>query len=144
MLSVSEGNPWVASVSMARRQIPGWVALVIAAALFALTLWSAPRLHAQFAGAVHGMGEGGARLLVSLCYFLPMNLPAFLLFFFYERRPWPHAGRMFAGFGALAGGFAFLAALFIACGLGVVRYVGTSPYRPPFSEASSCRRSWSG
>jgi membrane protease YdiL (CAAX protease family) len=134
MQSLDERNAWVVSANAARRHIPGSIALVIAVATFALTLWAAPWIFDISAGLIgHSMNltVGGVRLVRSLAYFLPLNGTAFVLaFLWYEWRPWPHARAAWFFFGLLAGSIGFLLALAAAYGLGVVRFIGESPVTP--------------
>jgi membrane protease YdiL (CAAX protease family) len=134
MQSLDEQNAWVVSANAARRHIPGSIALVIAIATFALTLWAAPTIFDVSAGLIgHSMNLsiGGVRLLRSLAYFLPLNGTAFVLaFLWFEGRPWPHARVGWFFFGLLAGAVGFLLALGTVYGLGVVRFIGQGAVTP--------------
>jgi uncharacterized protein len=134
MQSLDEQNAWVVSANAARRHIPGSVALVIAVATFALTLWAAPAIFdisAGMLGQSMNLSIGGVRLLRSLAYFLPLNGTAFVLaFLWFEWRPWPHARAGWFLFGLLAGTIGFLLALAAVYELGVVRLIGQSAVTP--------------
>jgi uncharacterized protein len=134
MQSLDDQNAWVVSANAARRHIPGSIALVIAVAAFALTLWAAPWIFDISAGLIgHSMNLsiGGVRLLRSLAYFLPLNGTAFVLaFLWFEWRPWPHARIGWFFFGLLAGAVGFFLALATVYELGVVRFIGESAITP--------------
>ena len=127
-------NAWVVSANAARRHIPGSIALFIAIATFALTLWIAPGIFdfiARLIGHSMNLSIGGVRLVRSLAYFLPLNGVAFVLaFLWFEWRPWPRAGMGWLFFGLLAGTLAFLLTLAAAYELGVVRFISQSQVTP--------------
>ena len=132
MQALDAENAWVVSANAARRHIPGSLALLIAIAIFSLTLWAAPWLYGFES---HLIGQSGSlvgvRLMISLAYFVPLNGMAFVLaFLLFEWRPWPEARLGWIFFGLLAGTVGFLLALAAAYGLGVVTFVGHSAVTP--------------
>lgn len=127
-------NGWVVSANAARRHIPGSVALLLAILTFAATIWAAPAVYNFTAGIISpsmNLSVGGIRLLRSFAYFLPLNGTAFILvFFLFERRPWPQARVMWFVTGLLAGALGFFLALADAYGLGVVRFISENTLSP--------------
>jgi membrane protease YdiL (CAAX protease family) len=131
MQSLDAKNAWAVSANAARRHIPGSIALVIAIATFALTIWAGPGIFtfaADMIGPPMVLGAGGVRLVRSLAYSLPPVLA--LVFLVMERRPWPKAGLGWFFFGLLAGTVGFLLALATAYGFGIVRFIGESAVTP--------------
>ena len=131
MQSLDAQNAWVVSANAARRHIPGSLALLLAVAAFALTLWAGPSIFNFAAGLIARsmvLGTGGVRLVQSLAYFLPPVLV--LAFLWFEWRPWPHARPGWFFFGLLAGTVAFFLALAAVYELGVVRFIARSALTP--------------
>ncbi|HUO93199.1 MAG TPA: type II CAAX endopeptidase family protein [Rhizomicrobium sp.] len=132
MQALDAENAWVVSANAARRHIPGSVALLMAVAIFGLTLWSAPSIFAFESKLIgQSVNLGGIRLMISIAYFLPLNGMAIALaFLWFEGRPWPRARISWLFFGLLAGVVGFLLALAAAYGLGVVKFMGQSAVEP--------------
>jgi uncharacterized protein len=134
MQSLDAHNAWVVSANSARRHIAGSLALIIAVATFAFTLWVAPGLFAFAAGLIGrsiAMTVGDVRLVRSLAYFVPLNGIAFvLIFLWFEGRRWPRARAAWFLFGLGAGAVGFLLALAAAYAIGVVRFISASAVTP--------------
>jgi len=131
MQSLDAQNAWVVSANAARRRIPGFAALLIAIATFALTIWAGPGIFnfaAEMIGRAMILGTGGVRLVRSLAYFLPPLLA--VVFLLFEGRPWPRARAGWFAFGLLAGTVAFFLTLVAAYGFGVVRFISASAAMP--------------
>ena len=131
MQSLDEQNAWVVSANAARRHVPGSVALIIAVAVFAATLWAGPAIFDFSAGLIGHSTDltiGGIRLVQSLAYFPPSAFA--LAFLWFEWRPWPRARASWFFFGLLAGTLGFFLALIAVYELGVVRFIGQSTVTP--------------
>ena len=92
MHAVSYANPWLTAAEGARRRVPGLVALPIAAAVLAASIWGGVRLYGAVAPALQGRlpGLGGValdRLAQIVCILGLLYLTAWAIGLGYERRP---------------------------------------------------------
>ena len=129
MPAVSYANPWVTAAESARRRVPALVALPLAAAILAASMWGGIRLYGAVASPVQGVAPPGVaglaldRLVLILCVLGLLYLAAWAIRLGYERRPRPQGGThplIAAGLGLLVGAAGLALALGGAAAAGSV------------------------